>query len=253
MQSDATQIRTLSRDIIFGMVVAVLTAILGVILSQVQTSVGWKPLLVSLGVVLLVFSVIVATFQRPLIRTVARSLKAIERSTRRYPWLRSLSDIVDFETGVGAAEIWLISGDLAEDSMGGPFEKIVAKNMRAGTKYTYFLPSSPEARARLEGLRRTYGEIHKRQLVVRWLPDSFFFLVPKLDIVIYNPLQVGAPPRRAFLGIPVPEEPEHYHVEANDDFIERLVGVLLQEVEKQDDVAPTSPPGPPTGHEKRGK
>jgi hypothetical protein len=88
------------------------------------------------------------------------------------------------------------------------------------------VPNLPEIHARVEMLRTAHK--HHGNMRFVYLPDTFFFLVPKLDIVIYNPLSHDSRRRCAFMGIPDTMGTSHYHAKVSFEFVDRLVGVLLK-------------------------
>lgn len=213
-----------------GLIVLGLTIGFGLLLSELQPRVGWRSLLIALAFIELLIGMLIVLLRRPLEAVVRESLEAVESavSAGRATWLLNLTAVLRHEKDITAPEVWLVSDDLQEDAVGGPFRAVVSANLAAGIKYVYFVPDKAETRTRIHTIKAAHGS-HELLSTV-FLPDSFFFLVPRLDIVIYNPLCVDGSPREAFLGIPVPDVSEHFHVKVTDDFIDRLVGTLLEHV-----------------------
>lgn len=213
---------------ILALIMVGLTIVFGFILGEVQSKIGWVLLTGALIFILVVIGITVTLVRRPLQRIVHQGFEDMKLAlvAGRTHWLYNLDAVIHHERDTLAREIWLVSEDLQEDVAGGPFRDVVAEKLKAGVKYVYFVPDSVETRARIQIIKAAHGYTDRISMV--FLPDSFFFLVPRLDIVIYNPLSLGGIPREAFMGIPVPDTTDHFHVAVTDDFIDRLVGTLLQ-------------------------
>jgi hypothetical protein len=216
-----------------GLIITVLTIAFGLILSEVQVKLGWGLLLLSLFSVLLIFALVIWLVQKPLqqlLIILVRELKS-QFEQKAIVWLLDTDQLMNYELNTDAPEIWLLTSDLLDDAQGGPFQDIVAKNLKKGKNYVYFVPNVPEIKTRIEAVFAHHSNHHKLRVV--YLPDNFFFLVPKLDIAIYNPLSKGRSEKSAFMGIPAPGEKGHYHASVTIDFIDKLVGTLLEEYKRQ--------------------
>jgi hypothetical protein len=220
---------------VFVIVVTCLTIAAGIVLAEIQPHTGYLILLIVVGVILTVFAIALSMVAIPLRREMQRTLETIRGfiNPQSIAWLFDTKQLATYEEGINADEIWLLSSDLLDDSEGGPFEGVVSANLARGMRYVYFVPDLHEVRARVEILKST----HKNNANIRfvYLPDSFFFLVPKLDIVIYNPLSTVSSERNAFLGLPDPIGTSHYHARVSIDFVDRLVGVLLEQYKEKTD------------------
>jgi len=218
---------------ILALIIAGLTILLGFVLAELQTKLGWGLLAVSLITVLIIFGMIIWLVQEPLQHILIALARDIRRllEPKSIGWLLDTDQLASYELESNAPEIWLLTSDLLDDSQGGPFQTVVEKNLQKGKHYIYFVPNTPEIRARLEMVFSHHR--NKQFLKAVYLPDSFFFLVPKLDIAIYNPLSKGKTVRCAFMGIPVPGQQDHYHASVSLDFIDKLVGTLLSSYEKE--------------------
>lgn len=208
-----------------SLLIAAWTTLFGIILSEVQTRVGWVILTVALATVLGIIWMVLRMVQAPIDRRLSdwiTELKA-HRLPGAISWLYDTEQLAAFERDSGATEIWLLSSDLLDDSPGGPFAEVVRQNLSKGTNYVYFVPDTAEVRARLEVVRGLH--VDQPNLRTVFLPDSFFFLVPRLDIAIYNPRSYGT--RSGYLGIPSPTNEGHFHAAVSVDFIDKLVGTLL--------------------------
>ncbi len=218
---------------VLGLIITVLTIAFGFLLGEVQNKLGWGLLILSLFTVLVVFALVIWLIQKPiqqLLITLVRELKR-QLEQKAITWLLDTDQLMEYELSSVAPEIWLLTSDLLDDAQGGPFQNVVAKNLKKNKNYVYFVPNMPETRTRIEAIFAHHG--NNQLLRVVYLPDNFFFLVPKLDIAIYNPLSKGGSPKSAFMGIPVPGETNHYHASVSIDFIDKLVGTLLEPYKSQ--------------------
>lgn len=218
---------------ILGLIISGITIAFGFILSEVQSKLGWGLLLLSLLTVLLIFGIIIWLIQKPIQESLIYLVKQLKAqiSQKSITWLLDTDELMNYELESEAPEIWLLTSDLLDDAQGGPFQKVVTSNLQKGKRYVYFAPNTPEIRARIEMVFSHHK--NNKNLKVVYLPDKFFFLVPKLDIAIYNPLSKGSIPRSAFLGIPDPSNSDHFHAAVNYDFIDKLVGSLLDSYKEQ--------------------
>lgn len=210
------------------------TIVLGIVLSETQAKIGWGILIVALIFVLGIFALLILLVMTPLQQQLESYIDNVQSKIdpAALTWLLDSAQLAKYEQTSKAPEIWLLTSDLLDDSQGGTFNDVVAKKLAKGaTKYVYFVPGTPEAKARVQALFTQ----HKNHTNLRavYLPDTFFFLVPRLDIAIYNPFSEGAMPRQAFMGIPVRDEARQYHASVSLDFIDKIVGTLLPEYKKE--------------------
>lgn len=231
-ESTKKRVDHLLRDpTVFLIVTTVLVVIVGIVIAEVQGRVGFISLLTSAAIILVVYWISVKLISIPILQQISEAIGTIQThiNPESIAWLLDTDQLAEYETNADADEIWLLSSDLLEDLVGGPFQSIVKNKTASGTKYIYFVPDTPELRARITVIKSSHK--HNDRIKVVLLPDKFFFLVPKLDIVIYNPLTQnaqGTKVRTAFMGIPDPVGKNHYHARMNVDFVDRLVGVLLE-------------------------
>ena len=216
-----------------ALIITGLTVLLSIFLSELQTKLGWGTVVLSLFTILTIFGITFWLIQRPL-KHILVSLgddlrKLLE--PRKFSWLLDTEQLAQYEQSATVSEIWLLTSDLLDDAQGGPFLNVVKKNLQRKVRHVYFVPNTPEVRARVEMIK----EFHKNHplLKVVYLPDTFFFLVPKFDVCIYNPLSQDKSIRAAYMGLPTQEQANHYHAAVSIDFIDKLVGVLLDEYKKQ--------------------
>jgi hypothetical protein len=221
--------RWLEDPSVYILIVTALTILATIIMAEIQPAVGWKRLLVGLAVVVSIYATLVFTLQKPFQAQLREGLKQIESllAPHSISWLLDTEGLKRFEEDGDAKEIWLLTSDLLDDLEGGPFREVVKAKMKTGTRYVYFVPDTAEIAARVRMMMKSYKDGKGPHVV--YLPDSFFFLVPKLDIVIYDPLSESSVVRCAFMGIPVPGESRHYHAAVNNEFIDKLVGTLVKQ------------------------
>ena len=224
----------MTENVWVAVVVPLLTILVSFALSEAQSapSIGWRGVACAIVLVLGLYWIVVWWVRRPL-RQMLEELKSdlvLKHFQTQQSWLLDTTQLVAYERNVKAKEIWLLTSDLLDDSQGGPFMKVVSRNLQKGVRHVYFFPDTPENKARAEAIRAAQKSDSLKFVV---LPDSFFFLVPKLDIAIYNPRGEGGLQQSAFMGIPVPGESNHYHAAVSLDFIHKIVGTLLEAYKKQ--------------------
>ena len=224
----------LTENVWVAVIIPLLTIVVSFALSEIQSapSIGWRGVVCAIILVLGLYGIVVWWVRRPLIGMLEelKSDLVLKHFETQRSWLLDTTQLAAYERNVKAKEIWLITSDLLDDSQGGPFMKVVTRNLQKGIRHVYFFPDTPENKARADAIRAAQKS---DLLTFVLLPDSFFFLVPKLDIAIYNPRGEGGLPQSAFMGIPVPGESDHYHAAVSLDFIHRIVGTLLEAYKKQ--------------------
>ena len=199
MKSDLTIRSVLSGSAII-VVLSALTIWLGVAISATQAKVGWRVFSGTLAGIVAVWVFLIWIYARVIrgslqeqVEEVNRVLRSIERSavtaTDNLSWLLTLEQLVEIEQNIDAAEIWLISPDLAEDDdpndpIVSPFVSPVALNLKRGLRYVFFIPDTPAMHAKADQVRAIHG--NHRNLRVRFLESDFFFLVKDFDFVIYD-------------------------------------------------------------------
>jgi hypothetical protein len=128
-------------------------------------------------------------------------------------------------------EIWLLTQDLEEDKEGGPYAQVVTDNLKKGIKYKYIVPKDDASiKTKSDDIITNNG--NNPNLKFYPIDKNFFFLSPKLDLSIYNPIQVKGSERRAFMGIPLEKTGERYQVPVSDDLITTIVGTIKQQIEE---------------------
>lgn len=135
-------------------VVAILTLGLGIVISEVQTKVGWLALLSALGICLGIFFCAFYVLVRKVCPISVDVVEGITRRMNQYvekgavTWLLTDKQLVEHERTLPVDEIWLVSSDLATDIPGSPYYDVVRQNLEKGVRYRYFIPRSLAAEAR---------------------------------------------------------------------------------------------------------
>ena len=215
-----------------AILVTFFTIILSVVISEIQTRVGWITLIISLTTVIGIYTIITWLNLKYVFSISLKLSHDIQEKIDSYigfekkGWIFTVPQLVEFEKNIDTPEIWLISGDLAEDVVGEPFFEAVQQNIKRGVKYRYFVPDRPEIHARVSQIQKHYRTT--KSIRVTYLSTDFFFLVPDLDFAIYNPYRANADVERVcYMGLPVPGEEIHYEVKISDDLIDVLIGKLI--------------------------
>lgn len=226
IDKNKAQATWLSDQAILALIIVCLTALLGFLISEVQNKIGWPSLVTALVFVGTLFGLVLWLVQRPILQMLA-DLPSLIRNSRQgsAPWLSDTHQLMEYELESGSREIWVLSSDLLDDSQGGPFQAVVERKLKKRTKYVYFVPDDPVIRVRIETIFAHHG--NSPLLRVIYLPESFFFLVPQLDIIVYDPLATKPDHRSAFMGIPALGEDNHHHARMSTEFMDKLIGILL--------------------------
>jgi hypothetical protein len=224
----------LKENSITAIVITVLTIVLGLLFSELQTKLGWLTLLISIIIIFsIIFVVLWLSFKNVL--SVNQQLASnIDSSYKQLidkyqlGWLFSSQQLYEIEATLSDIEIWLVTADLGEDKIGGFFQNCVTDNLNKGNVvYHYFVPDRLDIKAKVEQLK--CHNQNSPNLKFTFLNDDFFFLVPKFDFSIYNPLNHSTNLERlAFMGVPAKEEEHQYHVKISDDITDVLIGKLLK-------------------------
>ena len=136
-----------------AILVTFFTIVLGLVLSEMQERIGWGTLLVSLLIVIGIYTTIMWLHLKYVYSISLNISHEIQEKIDNYiglekkGWILTVPQLVEFEKNTGAPEIWLISGDLAEDVVGEPFFDAVTHNIARGIRYRYFVPDRPEIHA----------------------------------------------------------------------------------------------------------
>ena len=210
-----------------------LTVVFGIAISEIQALFGWLSLAVALVLVCLLYWSTIWLFGKPLAKILLELKEELiqQHTPTNFSWLLDTEQLASYERTVKTKELWLITSDLLDDSSDGPFHAVVRENLKRKIKHVYFFPDTPENRARATTIHKSQQQNTLLQFV--YLPNNFFLLVPKLDVVIYNPQGESGMVRAGFMGIPVPAEGNHYHAAVSLDLIDKLVGTLLDSYQKQ--------------------
>lgn len=241
MKSDTRIKSWLTDQAWVAILVTFFTVVLGIVISEIQNRVGWVTLAISLVTVIGIYSIITWLHLKYVFSISLRLSYDIQEKIDNYieldrvekkGWILTVPQLVEFEKNTGAPEIWLISGDLVEDVVGEPFFDAVTQNLARGIRYRYFVPDRPEIHSRVSQIEKQRKTSERVQ--VTYLSSDFFFLVPDLDFVIYNPYCEDAVERVCYMGLPVPGEESHYEVKVSDDLVDLLIGKLMPLMEQAD-------------------
>ena len=209
-----------------------LTTAVSIALAEIQTKFGWLYLIIALVLVVVFYWSTIWLVGKPLAKILLELKEELiqQRSPHNFSWLLDTAQLASFERTVKTKEIWLITSDLLDESANGPFHGVVRENLKRKIKHVYFFPDTPENRSRATSIHTS--QQNNTLLKFVYLPNNFFLLVPKLDVVIYSPHGENGMTRAGFMGIPVPGEGNHYHVAVSLDLIDKLVGTLLDSYNK---------------------
>lgn len=125
-------------------------------------------------------------------------------------------------------EIWLISPDLLTEINSGVYAGVVKDNLKKGTKYKYFIPYTEINKTRVEIFRKNCG--NSSNLDIYFLSDDFFFLVPKVDFAIYEPMKSITDGKKGYMGLPIVGANDSFAILMNNDFVDAVIGKLAERI-----------------------
>lgn len=123
-------------------------------------------------------------------------------------------------------EIWLISPDLLTEINSGIYAGVIKENLKKGTKYKYFVPETEINKVRVQIFRNSCG--NSKNLEIYYLSDDFFFLVPRVDFAIYEPMKSITDGKKGYIGLPIQGTAESFAVLMNNDFVDAVIGKLAE-------------------------
>lgn len=120
------------------------------------------------------------------ILTTAKTKYGITRGTtlqRNVEYIINSSDIKIIEKE--AKNIQIITDDLEDDLKEGRFFETVEENIKAGKKYTYFLPENKDIRNKIEQYKIDHNlSEHSDSVTFKCIPDNMFFFFN--NVFIYD-------------------------------------------------------------------
>ena len=123
-------------------------------------------------------------------------------------------------------EIWIISPDLLTEINSGIYAGVIKENLKKGTKYKYFVPETEINKVRVQIFRNSCG--NSKNLEIYYLSDDFFFLVPRVDFAIYEPMKSITDGKKGYIGLPIQGTTESFAVLMNNDFVDAVIGKLAE-------------------------
>ena len=215
------------------LVVPVLSLLVNIIFSAAQDSYGTITIVVSISFLILLIAELSLISKHYLLR-IARSRFTVlleESINQEFDSSEPDDSIFDesiitdrqlsrFEESFAGEEIWVISYDLEPETDGGLYADIIPANIAKGIKYKYFVPKSDSVAIKIAQLKAKYNNSANVEFYV--LSDDFFFLVPKLDIIIYNPLKKSSTGRRVYFSLDLPNTEDLYEAWLDDSFADTI-------------------------------
>jgi hypothetical protein len=119
-----------------------------------------------------------------------------------FPWLVSDAELIAIEGKALGEEVWIVSPDLAHDTVRADIQKAVRKNLKRGLNYTYIVPNNERITALLPALETLFSSQVNRLRVVR-VTDEVFRGLAIRHIAIYNPCVSGDEAPHAYLELPI--------------------------------------------------
>jgi len=223
---------------IITLIITLLTILFGFILKEFQKKIEWHYLLSAIVIIIVIFIILLFLIFKsiyPNLKKIAEQTidKLDEIVTDKVDWILTTPQLIKFESVIKNSEVWLITSDLYEDCIGGPFQECVSNNLKKGVRYHYFVPDTMGVRSKSKQINAVNK--NNKDLHFSFLEDDFFFLVSKFDFGIINPFKKGKIERLGFMGLPVPDEKGRYQVKISDELIDIIIGKLLPIYQKYDE------------------
>lgn len=215
-------------------IVALLTLVLGIILSAVQDKIGWAPLIGALIICIAIFFLSMKVLLSQVLPISVEMFEKLQSQVDRYvekgaiTWMIDNEQMAEYEKTNNVNEVWLVTCDLAEDIPDAIFFDVVQKNLERGVRYRYFIPHSLAAQAR--GMQLVENHAGAGDIRVITLSDDFFFLVSRLDFTIYDPKNLNGQ-RCGYMGLPL-DGTDRFHCSMESQFVDLMIGKLNSLVEK---------------------
>lgn len=105
-------------------------------------------------------------------------------------------------------EIWFVSHDLLNEISSSTRFKLVKEYLDSGTKCSFFLPYNDMNEHRASILKMKCD--NSSGLNMYFLPKSFFFLVPELEFIIYEPLSFESEGKKGYISLNIVGKDERY-------------------------------------------
>lgn len=88
------------------------------------------------------------------------------------------------------------------------------------------MPDTEINRVRVKIFKKNCG--YSKNLEVYYLADDFFFLVPRVDFAIYEPMKSITDGKKGYMGLPIQGATESFAILMNNDFVDAVVGKLAE-------------------------
>lgn len=225
-------------------VVPLLALIINIILAEVQNTLGFLNVIISIVFLsLLMIEIVIITrkytiseLKKIIFPRIEIAIGQQPQETCNYDYLFEESIISDvklseFEKRCSCEEIWVVSNDLETEIGGGLYAEVVPHNLERGIKYKFFVTKNNLTTIRLEQLKRRNGNSENIEYYL--LTDDFFFLVSKLDFTIYDPYKTSATGRRGYIGLDLPDCEVLYAAKVDDSLIDAIASKLLEYIQEK--------------------
>lgn len=127
----------------------------------------------------------------------------------------SFSHVVEIEENVAKGqEIWIISGDIEEDTQNSELGDTIRKNLERGVIYRYFVSKtsgtiSETAKTSISKLQGSYPDyIKNKRLFIDEI--AYELVAPDIDIIIYNATATKADSREGYVCIEIGNNSDTY-------------------------------------------
>lgn len=127
----------------------------------------------------------------------------------------NFSHVLEIEDNVPKGhEIWIISGDIEEDTQNPTLGDTIRKNLERGVIYRYFVSKtsgeiSETARTSVQLLNSSYSNfIKSKHLIIQEI--AYELVAPDIDIIIYNATATKADSREGFVCIEIGDDSSTY-------------------------------------------
>lgn len=233
MKNDLNGLET----VLFSILLPVMSVIGSICINYLESSIGFFYTLIALIIICVIIGVsyYVGTdisfviSKKTLESKIDSEIKAIQEKIAESKIMNGIckeEQLALMEKTCIFEEIWLISPDLLTEINNGIYAGVIKQNLRKGTKYKYFVPDTEINQVRVKIFEESCG--HSKNLEIHFLANDFFFLVPRVDFAIYEPMKSISNGKKGYIGLPIQGVTESFAILMNNDFVDAVVGKLAE-------------------------
>lgn len=227
---------------IFSILLPILSVVGSICINYLETNVGFLNTLIALIIICAIVGVTYyvgtaiyfAASKKTLESKIDLEIKAIQEKIAEGKIMNGIckeEQLALMEKTCIFEEIWLISPDLLTEINNGIYAGVIRQNLKKGTRYKYFVPDTEINQVRVKIFKESCG--HSKNLEIYYLVNDFFFLVPRVDFAIYEPMKSISHGKKGYIGLPIQGVKESFAVLMNNDFVDAVIGKLAERLKNK--------------------